>query len=70
VILGVRPDASDAEVNAAWKRALLEAHPDRSAVLGRSSGESELAEARAAAINAAHDQVMRERNAWAAAELT
>ena len=69
VILGVRADASDAEIQSAWKAALLRAHPDRAAALGLSAADTRLAEARAAAVNAAHDQVMRERNAWAAAEL-
>ena len=69
VILGVLPDASDADVHAAWKTALLKAHPDKVAVLGLSHPDAEAAEARAAALNAAHDQVMRERNAWVAAEL-
>ena len=69
VILGVAPDASDAEVNAAWKRALKELHPDRAVALGRSPQDAEAAQAQAARVNAAHDQVMRERNAWAAAEL-
>ncbi len=69
VILGVAPDASDAEVNAAWKAALMVVHPDRAAALGLSADDAEAAETRAAAINAAHDQVMRERNVWAATEL-
>ena len=69
VILGVLPDASDADVHAAWKTALLKAHPDKVAVLGLSHPDAEAAETRAAALNAAHDQVMRERNAWVAAEL-
>ena len=69
VLLGVAPDASDAEVNAAWKTALMAVHPDRSAALGLSAGDAEATEARAAALNAAHDQVMRERNVWAATEL-
>jgi DnaJ like chaperone protein len=68
VILGVRPDATDVEVNAAWKSALLKAHPDRAAALGLTKAEAATAEARSAAINAAHDQVMRERNAWTGAE--
>jgi len=67
VVLGVRPDASDAEVNAAWKAALLKAHPDRAAALGLTAAEARVAEARAARVNAAHDQVMRERNVWAPA---
>ena len=68
VILGVRPDASDADVHAAWKAALLQVHPDRAAALGLPADDIGAAETRAAAVNAAHDQVMRERNAWAAAE--
>jgi DnaJ like chaperone protein len=70
VILGVAPDAPDAEIHAAWKRALMDLHPDRAVALGRSLQDTEAAQARAAVVNAAHDQVMRERNAWAAAELT
>ncbi len=69
VILGVAPDASDAQVHAAWKAALLVAHPDRAAVLGLSTAEAEAAEARAAVVNAAHDQVVRERNVSIASEL-
>ena len=68
-VLGVRADASDAEVHAAWKTALRAAHPDRAAALGLSRAEARGAEARAAAVNAAHDQVMRERNVWAPAAL-
>ena len=69
VVLGVAADASDAEVHAAWKTALKDVHPDRAAALGLSEADAEAAEARAAAINAAHDQVMRERNVWASTEL-
>ncbi len=69
VILGVAADASDAQVHAAWKAALLDAHPDRAAALGRSQAETQLAEARAAEVNAAHDQVMRERSLIPAVEL-
>ncbi len=65
VVLGVKPDVSDAEVQVAWKAALLQVHPDRALALGLSETD---AGARAAAVNAAHDQVMRERNAWTAAE--
>lgn len=68
VILGVAPDASDAAVHAAWKAALLAAHPDRAAALGLSEADAQIAEIRAAAINAAHDQVMRERNVRVATE--
>ena len=70
VILGVAPDASDAQIRAVWKSELLKVHPDRAAGLGLSWAEAQAAETRAAALNAAHDQVMRERNVWAPAELT
>ena len=70
VILGVAPDASDAQLHAAWKAALLQAHPDRAAVLGLSKAAADAAEVRAATVNAAHDQVMRERNVRIATELT
>jgi DnaJ like chaperone protein len=65
VVLGVKPDVSDAELQLAWKAALLQVHPDRALARGMSEPD---AGARAAAVNAAHDQVMRERNAWTAAE--
>jgi DnaJ like chaperone protein len=61
VILGVAPDASDEAVRAAWKRALSDAHPDRARSRGLPSEFVEVAEAKAASINAAFDTVMRER---------
>jgi DnaJ like chaperone protein len=63
VILGVAPDASDAEVRAAWRSQLSDAHPDRARARGLPDEFVEVAEAKAAAINAAFDQVMRERKA-------
>jgi len=54
-VLAVRHDASDAEVRAAWKAALSEAHPDRARARGLPSEFVEVAEAKAAAINAAFD---------------
>jgi DnaJ like chaperone protein len=62
-VLGVGPDATDDAVRAAWRRALSDAHPDR--VIGRGLPQEyvEVAQAKAAAINAAHDTVMRERRA-------
>ena len=62
-VLGVAPDAPDAEVRAAWRVALSDAHPDR--VLGRGLPMEyvEVAHAKAAAINAAFDAVNRERRA-------
>jgi DnaJ like chaperone protein len=61
VILGVVPDASDAEVRRAWKAALSEAHPDRARARGLPPEFIEVAEAKAAAINAAFNTVTRER---------
>ncbi|MFN3515114.1 MAG: TerB family tellurite resistance protein [Phenylobacterium sp.] len=66
-VLGVAHDASDEAVRAAWKAALSEAHPDRARARGLPSEFIEVAEAKAAAINAAFDAVMRERRAMALA---
>jgi len=64
-VLGVAHDATDAEVRAAWKAQLSEAHPDRARARGLPSEFIEVAEAKAAAINAAFDSVMRERRVLA-----
>ena len=60
-VLTVPPDAPDAEVRAAWKRLLADAHPDRAAARGLPPEYATVAHAKAAAINAAYDTVMRER---------
>ncbi|WP_411288562.1 TerB family tellurite resistance protein [Phenylobacterium sp.] len=62
-ILGVAPDATDEAVRASWKAQLSEAHPDRARARGLPSEFIEVAEAKAAAINAAFDTVVRERRA-------
>lgn len=49
-LLGLQPGASAAEIKAAWRRLVADAHPDR-------EGGSE---ARAAEINAARDAALRE----------
>ena len=64
-VLDVAHDASDAEVRAVWKAALSEAHPDRARARGLPSEFIEVAEAKSAAINAAFDEIMRERRAMA-----
>lgn len=61
VILGVAPDATDEAVRAAWRAQLSEAHPDRARARGLPTEFVEVAEAKAAAINAAFDEVQRER---------
>ncbi|WP_309092200.1 DnaJ family molecular chaperone [Phenylobacterium sp.] len=63
VILGVAPDASDEEIRAAWKAQLSEAHPDRARARGLPTEFIEVAEAKAAAINAAYGEIVRERKA-------
>ena len=65
VILGVAPDAPDAAVRAAWREQLSQAHPDRARARGLPTEFIEVAEAKAAAINAAYDQIVRERKALA-----
>jgi DnaJ like chaperone protein len=67
VVLGVPHDAADADVRAAWKAQLSEAHPDRARARGLPSEFIEVAEAKAAAINSAFDAVMRERRTLALA---
>ena len=62
-VLGVRHDATDAELRAAWKTMLSESHPDRARARGLPPEFVEVAEAKAAAINAAFDTAMRERRA-------
>jgi DnaJ like chaperone protein len=65
VVLGVAHDAPEAEIRAAWKAQLSEAHPDRARGRGLPSEFIEVAEAKAASINAAFDAVMRERRTMA-----
>ena len=65
VVLGVAHDAPDADVRAAWRNLLSEAHPDRARARGLPNEFVEVAEAKAAAINEAFDTVMRERRAMA-----
>ena len=62
VLLDVPADAADDIVHGAWKRAIKALHPDRAA--GQGLGEDQIREAqtRSAELNAAYDQVMRERH--------
>jgi DnaJ like chaperone protein len=64
-VIGVAHDAADAEVRAAWKAQLSEAHPDRARARGLPAEFIEVAEAKAAAINEAFDAIMRERRTLA-----
>lgn len=62
-VLGMAHDASDEALRAAWKSALVEAHPDRARARGLPREYVAVAEAKAAAINAAFHAAMRERRA-------
>ena len=60
-VLNIAPDASDEAVRAAWRSAMSEAHPDRVLARGLPPEYVEVAQAKAAALNAAYDIGMRER---------
>ncbi len=65
VILGVAPDADDEAVRAAWRTLMSETHPDRARARGLPPEFVEVAEAKSAAINAAYDEIVRDRRAMA-----
>jgi DnaJ like chaperone protein len=67
VILNVPHDAPDADVHAAWRHALAEAHPDRVLARGLPAEFVEVANAKASSINAAHDEIIRQRRGLFAA---
>ena len=67
LILKVDPDVSDLELHAAWRRAIADAHPDRARARGLPEDFVEIAELKAAAINAAHDAALSERKQMALA---
>jgi DnaJ like chaperone protein len=60
-ILGVRPDASDAELKARHRALVREHHPDRLAASGVPPEFRAAADRRLAAINAAYDTILKER---------
>jgi DnaJ like chaperone protein len=62
-VLALPHDAPDEEVRRAWRRLIGETHPDRAAARGLPADFAEVAEIKAAAINAAYDAIMRERKA-------
>ena len=69
VVLGVAYDATDEAVRSAWKARVSEAHPDRARARGLPQEFIEVAEAKAAAINAAYAAAMRERRALSRPDL-
>ncbi|MFC7300716.1 J domain-containing protein [Cognatiluteimonas weifangensis] len=54
-VLGLTADASDAEVDLAWRRLIAQYHPDRLA--GAAAELRRQAEARSREINAAYDRI-------------
>jgi DnaJ like chaperone protein len=60
-VLEVDPAAPDDVVRAAWKKLLIETHPDRAVARGLPRELVERAQVKAQAINAAFDRVMHER---------
>jgi DnaJ like chaperone protein len=65
VVIDAAPEASDAELRAAWRAALADAHPDRVLARGLPAEFVEVATAKSAAINAAYDAIVRARRASA-----
>ena len=59
--LGLKRSASDTELRATWKRLMREYHPDSLAGRGVSESVSARSGEKVAAINAAWDQIKRER---------
>jgi len=60
-ILGVARDASDDEIKAAWRKLIRETHPDRLIAEGLPQEFVDLANEKMATINAAYDQIAKER---------
>jgi DnaJ-domain-containing protein 1 len=59
--LGLQPEASDAEVEQAYRRLIAQYHPDK--VAGAADEIRALAGERASAINQAYEAIQRERRA-------
>ena len=68
VVLRIAHDASDLAVREAWREALRENHPDRVLARGLPAEYLEVANAKAAAINAAYDLITRERRGLVGAD--
>jgi DnaJ like chaperone protein len=61
-LLGVTRAAGDAEIKAAWRRLIRETHPDRLIAKGMPKEFVDLATEKLARINAAYDQIAKERS--------
>ena len=60
-VLGVRRDASDAEIKNAHRKLVLENHPDKLIAQGMPAEFVDLANEKLATINAAYDQIRKQR---------
>ncbi|MEQ9490807.1 MAG: TerB family tellurite resistance protein [Alphaproteobacteria bacterium] len=60
-VLGVGPDATDADVKAAHRKLVIENHPDKLTAQGMPEEFVELANKKLAAINAAYDKIKKHR---------
>jgi hypothetical protein len=58
-MLGLRPDATDAEINEAWRKRRMETHPDRA---GEDPAEFERRNRMSAEINLARDVLLNQRH--------
>jgi DnaJ like chaperone protein len=64
LVLNVEAGAPDDVVHSAWRRALIETHPDKVLARGLPAEFVDIAHVKAAAINAAYDSIVRDRKAW------
>ena len=62
-VLGLAPEASDAEVKKAYRRQVSQNHPDKLAARGLPDSMREMAEERTREIVEAHDRIMAARQA-------
>jgi DnaJ like chaperone protein len=60
-VLGLTPDASDAEIRARWRQLVRETHPDRLLAAGLPDEAIRLATARLSSINRAYETIMEQR---------
>jgi len=59
--LGLRPEASPADIKRQYKKLISENHPDKLAAKGLPASMREMVEERAREINAAYDTIKRAR---------
>lgn len=59
---------SDEDLRTLWRRRISDAHPDRVRALGLPEEYLDIAQTKAAALNAAYDAIRRERMELARAE--